>query len=104
MEKETLYTLYTTDEVAEMLKVTPLTIRRLAGNGKLMAYKVGRVLRFRSSDIEIYLNNGKYKSYDRTETDKAEKFRQLAGQWAGSKDEVESIKRAIKESKSEAEF
>jgi excisionase family DNA binding protein len=101
MEKETLYT---TDEVAEMLKVTPLTIRRLAGNGKLMAYKVGRVLRFRSSDIEIYLNNGKYKSYDKTGIDKAEKFRQLAGQWAGLKDEVESIKRAIKESKSEAEF
>jgi excisionase family DNA binding protein len=102
MEKETLYTLYTTDEVAEMLKVTPLTIRRLVGNGKLMACKVGRVLRFRSSDIEIYLNNGKYKSNDKT--DKAEKFRQLAGQWVGSKDEVESIKQAIRESKSEAEF
>jgi len=99
MEKETLYT---TDEVAEMLKVTPLTIRRLVSNGKLMACKVGRVLRFRSSDIEIYL--GKSKLDYKTETDKAEKFKQLAGQWAGSRDEVESIKRAIKESKSEAEF
>ncbi|MBM3211137.1 helix-turn-helix domain-containing protein [Candidatus Poribacteria bacterium] len=98
MEKEMIYT---TNEVAEILKVTPLTIRRLVGNGKLKACKVGRLLRFRLTDIETYLN-GEINSTPIT--DKALKFRQLAGKWAGSKDEVEAIKRAIKESKSEAEF
>jgi len=98
MEKEMIYT---TNEVAEMLKVTPLTIRRLVGNGKLKACKVGRVLRFRLTDIETYLNGG---INPIAITDKSLKFKQLAGKWAGSKDEVETIKRAIKKSKSEAEF
>jgi len=104
VEKEILYT---TDEVAEILKVTPLTIRRLVGNGKLRACKVGRVLRFRLTDINTYLDNGIIevsRSKSNAKLSKAEMFKQLAGKWAGSKDELESIKQAIKSSKSEAEF
>ena len=96
MEKEMLYT---TNEVADMLRVTPLTIRRLASKGKLKACKVGRVLRFRPSDIDVFLNDEQ-----KLDMNKAKKFEQLAGKWAGSRDEVEAIKKAIKESKSQAEF
>lgn len=96
MENEMLYT---TDEVAKMLKVTPLTIRRLVGNGMIKACKVGRVLRFRLADINVYLDNGsievsKFKSNDKI--DKAKIFKQLAGKWAGAREEVEAIKQAIK--------
>ena len=50
-----------------MLKITPLTIRRLVGNGKLMACKVGRVLRFRSFDAETsyQLSKSKMSSINR---------------------------------------
>jgi excisionase family DNA binding protein len=47
--------LMTSEEVAEILHVEPITIRRLVNKGDLSAYRVGADYRFAPSDIEGYL-------------------------------------------------
>ncbi len=47
--------LMTSEEVAEVLHVEPITIRRLVNKGDLSAYRVGADYRFAPSDIEGYL-------------------------------------------------
>jgi excisionase family DNA binding protein len=47
--------LMTSEEVAEILHVDPVTIRRLVGKGELAAYRIGSDYRFASSDLEKYL-------------------------------------------------
>jgi len=53
MSKELL----TTSEVADLLKVHEVTVRRWVSDGTLKAYKVGRVLRFKTEDVEKYLES-----------------------------------------------
>ena len=43
--------LYTTKEVAELLKVTPRTVQDWIKSGKLPAMRYGRVLRIRAEDL-----------------------------------------------------
>ena len=45
----------TVNQLAEMLAVSPLTVRRMAASEALPAYRVGRVLRFDPADVEAYL-------------------------------------------------
>jgi excisionase family DNA binding protein len=47
--------LMTSEEVAEILHVEPITIRRLVNKGDLSAYRVGADYRFAPSDLEGYL-------------------------------------------------
>ena len=47
--------LMTSEEVAEILHVDPVTIRRLVAKGELAAYRIGSDYRFAPSDIENYL-------------------------------------------------
>jgi excisionase family DNA binding protein len=42
---------YTTQEVAELLKVTPRTVQDWIRSGKLPAMRYGRVLRIRADDL-----------------------------------------------------
>ena len=42
---------YTTQEVAELLKVTPRTVQDWIRSGKLPAMRYGRVLRIRAEDL-----------------------------------------------------
>ena len=42
---------YTTQEVAELLKVTPRTVQDWIKSGKLPAMRYGRVLRIRAEDL-----------------------------------------------------
>lgn len=46
---------YTTQELAELLRVTPTTIYRMAGRGELPFYSIGRSMRFRKADVEEFL-------------------------------------------------
>ena len=46
---------YSVDELAELLAVSCLTIRRLAATGALPASRVGRMLRFAPADVAAYL-------------------------------------------------
>jgi excisionase family DNA binding protein len=47
--------LMTSEEVAELLHVDPVTIRRLVAKGEMAAYRIGSDYRFAPSDIEKYL-------------------------------------------------
>ncbi len=47
--------LMTSEEVAELLQVDPVTIRRLVNKGELAAYRIGADYRFAPSDVESYL-------------------------------------------------
>lgn len=47
--------LMTSEEIAELLHVDPVTIRRLVGKGELSAYRIGADYRFAPSDLQEYL-------------------------------------------------
>ena len=46
---------YTVNELADMLAIAPLTLRRLAASETIPAVRVGRVLRFNPADVDAYL-------------------------------------------------
>jgi len=46
----------TVNEVAELLKVSDKTVRRLATRGELPSFRVGAQLRFRRADIEAWVD------------------------------------------------
>ena len=45
----------TSEEIAELLHVDPVTIRRLVNKGELSAYRIGADYRFAPSDLQDYL-------------------------------------------------
>jgi excisionase family DNA binding protein len=45
----------TSEEIAELLHVDPVTIRRLVSKGELSAYRIGADYRFAPSDLQNYL-------------------------------------------------
>jgi len=47
--------LLTTDEVAAWLRVEVVTVRRLIGRGDLLAYRIGNEYRFKTGDLEAFL-------------------------------------------------
>jgi excisionase family DNA binding protein len=46
-------------EVAKLLGTTDRTVQRLVERGQLVAYKIGRTLKFKPSDLEKYLERVK---------------------------------------------
>jgi len=46
---------YTPDEVAEILKVTPKVVRAWLRDGKLPGLRLGRLWRIRESDLESFI-------------------------------------------------
>jgi excisionase family DNA binding protein len=46
--------LYTTEEVAQLLKVTTRAVQKWVREGKLPAVKYGRVLRIRAEDLQQF--------------------------------------------------
>jgi len=49
---------YTTDEVAEMLKVTPDSVRRWIRDGKLKSIKLsGKFIRISREDLETFITS-----------------------------------------------
>ena len=47
------------DEAAELLRIHPKTLQRMARNGEIHGIQVGRLGRFRASDLEIWLRTKK---------------------------------------------
>jgi excisionase family DNA binding protein len=47
--------LYDTEEAAEFLKVTPVTVRKWAHQGLLPARRAGSKIRFTKEDLESFL-------------------------------------------------
>ena len=50
-----LFETLTPNEVAKVLKLHPFTVTRLARDGKLPAFKVGGVWRFRKDEFEQWI-------------------------------------------------
>ncbi|MBB4826022.1 putative molybdopterin biosynthesis protein [Sporosarcina luteola] len=50
---------YTTEEIADMLKVSKLTVYDLIKKGELQAYRVGRQMRIDEKDLETYKESSK---------------------------------------------
>ena len=50
---------YTTEEVAKLLKVHVITVRRWLETGKMRGHKAGRQWRIQKQDIEDYLEYNK---------------------------------------------
>lgn len=54
-------TYYSTKRIAKILDVKTITIRRWIQSGKLIAYKIGKELRIKKSDLDGFLNSRKVK-------------------------------------------
>lgn len=54
-------TYYSTKRVAKILEVKTITIRRWIQSGKLIAYKIGKELRIKKSDLDKFLNERRVK-------------------------------------------
>jgi excisionase family DNA binding protein len=48
--------LYTTEQVAQLLQIHPLTVLKYIRSGKLHAIKLGRIYRIQESAIEEFLD------------------------------------------------
>src|SRR5437016_2283811 len=59
----------TSEEVAELLHVDPLTIRRLVSKGDLSAYRIGADYLFAPSDLQDYLQRQRVSARARDESD-----------------------------------
>ena len=51
-------TIYTVKQVAEMLQLNEVTIRRYIEIGKLKAIKFGKVWRIKQDDLEAFIGEG----------------------------------------------
>ncbi len=53
---------YTTEEIAQLLKISKLTVYDLIKKGKLTAYRVGKQMRIDAADLEAYKRQAKGRS------------------------------------------
>ncbi len=49
--------LVTAEEVAAVLRVSPKSIYRWASEGRLPAFREGRLIRFLESDVEVFVKS-----------------------------------------------
>jgi excisionase family DNA binding protein len=59
----------TSEEIAELLHVDPVTIRRLVTKGELSAYRIGADYRFAPSDLQDYLQRQRISARAQDESD-----------------------------------
>ena len=50
--------LYTTEQVAKLLQIHPLTVLKYINSGKLRAIKLGRVYRVTETSLQKFLEDG----------------------------------------------
>ena len=58
-QEKTATQFYTIDEIAELLKISYLTVFRWVKAGKLTAYKVGKQYRIDAKDLNNFLEKSK---------------------------------------------
>lgn len=57
MTKEETQPLFTTEDVAELLNIEPVTVRKFVRSGKLQAYRVAGRYRFDGQQLRTYLES-----------------------------------------------
>jgi excisionase family DNA binding protein len=58
----------TSEEIAELLHVDPVTIRRLVNKGELSAYRIGADYRFAPTDLQDYLQRHRIAAHTQNES------------------------------------
>lgn len=58
----------TSEEIAELLHVDPVTIRRLVNKGEMAAYRIGADYRFAPSDLQDYLQRQRIAAHAQNES------------------------------------
>jgi len=53
---------YTAEEVANLLKITKLTVYKMISRGDLTGYRIGRKIRIDAADLDTYIRNSKNQS------------------------------------------
>jgi len=56
--------IYSLEDVARLLKVSPKTVKRQIKAGKITAFRVGRSLRFTHEALQEYMHNQEISSED----------------------------------------
>src|SRR5215469_7237418 len=59
----------TSEELAQLLHVDPVTIRRLVNKGELCAYRIGADYRFAPSDLQDYLQRQRITTHAQNKSD-----------------------------------
>lgn len=57
---------YTAEEIAEILQVAPITIRRMAKRGEIAFHLIGKQQRFSREDFLQFLESSKTKAKEQT--------------------------------------
>ncbi|HEV2661345.1 MAG TPA: Clp protease N-terminal domain-containing protein, partial [Ktedonobacteraceae bacterium] len=68
----------TSEEIAELLHVDPVTIRRLVNKGELAAYRIGADYRFAPSDLQNYLQRQRIAAQNESGTNQNSPLDQFA--------------------------
>ncbi len=74
--------LLTTDEVAELLRLDVVTVRRLVARSELAAYKVAGEFRFQKKDVEEYLARQRLPSQGEAQTGRFDEHTRMVLQFA----------------------
>jgi excisionase family DNA binding protein len=101
----------TTKEIADILSVNKITVRRLIKSGQLRAIRVNRSIRVPENSFQEYIRHGlgiadneieDNLCDDMEKVSTAQSLLKLAGTWAG--DDAEKVLNHILETRSRAEF
>ncbi len=74
MKEISVERLLTTEEVAELLRIDPVTVRRLIGRGELTAYRIAGEYRFAEVDLEKFLESQRVAVDIRSKNQPGDKF------------------------------
>jgi excisionase family DNA binding protein len=74
MKEISVERLLTTEEVAELLRIDPVTVRRLIGRGELTAYRIAGEYRFTEADLERFLESQRVAVDVRSKNQSEDKF------------------------------
>ena len=85
---------YTAKEIAEMLKINPLTVKREYDRGKLNGFYVGNELRVSAQDFDDYT---RLKSHQKTsrEIELEREIEKLKAELRGKESTINSIKNIL---------
>jgi excisionase family DNA binding protein len=97
----------TVSEVANMLKLSRVTVNRLIHKNELKAHKFGKLYRIQKEEVKRYLNasatsNKEIKNVEKEEFSTARSLLKFAGTWVG--DDADKVLKYILDNRTKAKF